>query len=161
MIEFTMSRIALCICGTVLLAAAVCAMDGLRDQMEMELGGNLTEDITGMLDAYWESESEILTLDGFRILPSPDHILVVESNVVRLMGPEGEHTAVTLCGLDFELTYHGTVILDKSIPEYLGDVTYGIGERIDVGKVVVQVRRSPGAALQSTVHVERMCTVHA
>lgn len=161
MIEFTMSRVALCICGTILLAVAICAMDGLQNQMESERAGDLVDDIAGMLDAFWDSETDILTLEGNRLMPSSKHILSVESKVVRLMGPDGEHLAVTRCGIDFDLTYFDTVVLEKSVSEDIRDMADRIRERVDFGKIVVEVCGGPRASLYTHAHVERMGTMHA
>ena len=113
MIEFTASRIVLCICGAVLLSTAAGIMGSYQNGAEYGMEENLAEDIAAMLDKFWDSETQEMTLEGSRILPSPGHTLRVESHMVTLEKDGRAHSAPTRCGTEFELGYGGTVTVEK------------------------------------------------
>ncbi len=113
MIEFAISRAALCVCGAILLVVVAGIMGSYQDHVESDMEEELAEDIAEMLDAFEGSEADRLTLDGSRILPSSKHVLKVGSNIVLLEKDGLTRTAMTRCDADFELWYGGTVTITK------------------------------------------------
>ena len=72
--------------------------------------------VAEMLDAFWSSESQVLILDGSRVLPSPGHMLKVGSHTVVLESGSRSSTAFTRCASEFELRYGETVEVWKDGP---------------------------------------------
>ncbi len=116
MIEFTASRIVLCICGAVLLSAVSGIMGSYQDSAESDMEEGLAEDIAEMLDSFWDSETQEMTLEGTRILPSPKHVLKVGSHMVSLEKDGKTHSSPTRFESEFELWYGGTVTVSKFGP---------------------------------------------
>ncbi len=115
MIEFAISRIILCICGVILLVSASGFMDIYKEQTESDMNEYLAEDIAEMLDSFWDSKTQKLSLDGSRILPSPEHALEVKSHTVTLKYKDHSVTKGTRFGLDFELDYGEIVSVAKPV----------------------------------------------
>ena len=60
-------------------------------------------------------ETRTLTLDGSRVLPSPEHSVKVGSHTVTLESGARSSTAFTRCGSEFELGYGEIVTIEKGI----------------------------------------------
>ncbi len=88
-------------------------MGSYQDRAESDMEKALAGDIAEMLDAFEGSETESLTLEGSRILPSSKHVLKVGSNIVCLEKDGTYRTAMTRCGAEFELWYGGSVTITK------------------------------------------------
>ena len=116
MIEFTASRIVLCICGAILLSATSGIMVSYQDSAESNMEESLADDIASMLDSFWDSETQEMTLDGSRILPSPGHTLRVGSHMVSLEKNGKTHSSPTRFESEFELWYGETGTISKFGP---------------------------------------------
>lgn len=161
MIEFTMSRVVLCICGVMILASAMAVMDSSEERTTDILDSDVADRVVRILDTFEASVAQELVLDGRDVLPSEDCILEVTDHIVSLESGSGTVTRYTVFGQDFELSYDGSVTLRKSVPEGVGDLPDGVGEDVDLLGAVVDVRRCPGAPLDPSGYVERVGTVHS
>lgn len=159
MIEFTMSRAVLCICGAMMLAAAVAAASAGEEGWRSGMGDALARDVAGMLDAFEASGVDEITLSGWDILPSQSCSLSVGDHAVRVHSPDGDFMAYTQFPGRFELSYGEEKIL-SSVPEHFGYVPHGRHERVDLLGGVVDVGGRPGAPVDSARHVERVGAVH-
>jgi len=117
LLEFTMSRVALCICGAILLGAvavpfsAICSSDG--DVRMTETADSIAETI----DGFYRSEADTMTLRGWDILPNAGCSFRVERGFVILCDGEKEYLSPVSCASeDFSLRYDGTVTLKRSGP---------------------------------------------
>lgn len=149
MIEFTLSRVCLCICCISMLAAVVGTMSLIEDDRTSDADTELVTDISRMLDSIAGSGLSSVTIEGDKVLPTSDHSLSVRGGVVELRHSGDSYYAVTVLELDFELTYGSSVTLGLSIPEGLGDVADGVGEDVDLLGTVVQVDGRPGATVDA------------
>lgn len=139
MIEFTLSRVCMCICGVVMLSAAVGYMGLVEDNEEGVADQRLAEDIASMLDAFQTSSLDELYLEGNRILPSGGFTLTVTDGLVVLDHDGRRYYGMTILDSDFELDRTSSVTLRRSVTEGLGDVADGVGEDIHLLQAVVQV----------------------
>lgn len=116
MIEFTMSRMALMICGLVMFsAAAIPAADFIDSGSDTDLYG-LAEKDAAVIDAFWQSGADELILHGEAMIPSPGYRLEMDGKLLIIHSPEGrEYTAPVKydCG-SFTLGYGEERILQKS-----------------------------------------------
>jgi len=82
--EFTMSRVSVFICGAVLLSLVIIPVSGMYDEKgDIEMIG-VTDTITDMIDSFWDSEVDIMTIRGWDILPSPDALLSIDGHIVTV-----------------------------------------------------------------------------
>ncbi len=94
MMEFTYSRTALMMCGVILMAGFAAPFMNLFDDGCGRDVTSLAEKDAGLLDAFWSSDVDELTLNGDAMLPSAGYSLRVEGNVLTITSPDGsEHTA--------------------------------------------------------------------
>ena len=161
MIEFTLSRVVMCVCGIALLAAVTGILGAVNDDSESGMMDGLADSVADILDRFEGSETDELTLRGTELLPSDDHVLTVSGHVVTITCGDRTSKAATSYGGAFELRRSTSVTLSKSVPEGLGDVPDGIGEHVDLLGRVVDVRGGAGAAVDPAGDVEGMGAVHA
>ncbi len=161
MIEFTISRVVLCVCGVTLLAASMSVLEPVQENNESEMMDELTDSIADLLDVFEQSHADELILHGSELLPSGDHVLTVSGHIVRIHNGKCESVSPTEFGGEFTLTWNDDIVVRKSVTEGLGDLTDGGDEDIDLLLTVVDVCGCPGTAIQTVSHVERMGTVHA
>lgn len=77
MIEFTISRVVLCVCGVALLALAMSAVGTTEDRIGSDLDEEAAQEIADILDRFEESVLTSLTLEAADVLPSAEHTLTV------------------------------------------------------------------------------------
>lgn len=146
--EFTISRVVLCICGIAMLVAVSAYMGGISENVDDSMAEALVDKIAAMLDSFASSQSDELLLSGWDILPSPEYSLSANGFVLELKGPSGTYTALTGSEFDFDLSYTDIVTIEKgSVAEGLGDVADGIGEDVDLLHAVVEVHGGPRASV--------------
>ena len=147
MIELTVSRVCVCICGIAMLAAVVGMMSASIDEGSSDADMELVTDIAAMLDSIQRSEISSVTLEGNRILPTTGHSLSVREGIVELRHDGNSFYAMTVLEQDLELTYGSSVTIVKSVTEGLGYVADGIGEDVDLLGTVVEVHGCPGTSV--------------
>ena len=160
MIEFTLSRTVLAVCGLALLLVAVGTVSDSGERIESDMDSQAAVRLAGILDGFESSVLTEITLNGWELLPSADHTLEVRDHVVTLTDGEAPHSAYTGYGGAFVLSWGSSIRLEKSLAEGLGNLADGVGEDVDVLEVVVQVCRGPRAAVYPAGDVERMGAVH-
>ncbi|MGN0098878.1 MAG: hypothetical protein ACI38Y_06105 [Candidatus Methanomethylophilaceae archaeon] len=149
MIEFTLSRVCMCVCGVLMLAAATGYLGLVEDQRGSEADQELADDIASMLDAFQMSKLNELRLDGSTVLPSNDIRVVVHDGLVELIHGDRRYYSSTVFGSDLELDRGSSVVLTRSVTEGLGDVANGVGEDVHLLETVVEVDGCPRASVDT------------
>lgn len=150
MMEFTISRVVLCTCGVALLCASLAVVGGAGDRTVSDMDDGSAERIAGILDAFESSVTQELTVEGSDLLPSDGYFLTVKAHMVALTSPNGKmYMATTSFDQEFELSWSGSIVLKKSVPEGLGDLPDSVGEDVHLLEGVVDVGGSAGAAVYS------------
>lgn len=117
MIEFTLSRVCMCVCGILILAAAVGYLEVLEDHREGRADQELADDIASMLDSFQTSKLEELYLEGSSILPSGDFRVTVADGLVELSHGDGRFYSKTVYGSSFELDHGSSVTWSDQSPK--------------------------------------------
>ena len=104
MIEFTISRVVLCVCGTILLVSVAGVLGSIYDLDRSDEDDRLVQRIGYMLDAFESSEVDEIFLDGTSILPE-GYGLKVGGGFVELYSDQGRHISMTSYDSEFELCY--------------------------------------------------------
>ena len=84
MLEFTMSRVSVFVCGAILLSLIIIPVSGIYDEKENVEMINMTDTVTNMIDSFWDSEVDVMTIRGWDILPSPNTLLSIEGHIVTV-----------------------------------------------------------------------------
>lgn len=95
MMEFTISRVALGMCGIILLAAVLSPVTGLYDGKETVEMQEQTDNIAKMVDSFYLSEADNMTLNMGEILPSTSVSLKVDGNMITIVSDEDEFRSAT------------------------------------------------------------------
>ncbi|MDI9379052.1 MAG: hypothetical protein QM390_05030 [Candidatus Thermoplasmatota archaeon] len=111
MIEFTLSRVALGICGILLLASVIPFVesaheDRVDDGMSAQAGS-----IAALVDSFWSSGSDSLTVCAGELLPTASSTLRFEGHFVILEYEGTCYKAAMLCDTVSEGTYSCNSIL--------------------------------------------------
>ena len=90
MMEFTLSRASLMICGVILLTAAV---SPVADMLQTENDGylqELAEKDARLFDALLESDYDVVYIHGDSFLPSAEYSMRVDGYLITICSPEGK-----------------------------------------------------------------------
>ena len=112
MMEFTFSRVTICICGMLLLLAVTGAVHGVYDSGTDEMDRDLAERTAHMLDVFQASGSDRLILDGSGLLPD-GYQLRVHDGFVELLGENGIYVASTAYEGSFELGWNDAIEIGR------------------------------------------------
>ncbi|UAL07143.1 MAG: hypothetical protein KRP56_04675 [Candidatus Methanogranum gryphiswaldense] len=84
MIEFTLSRVSMIVCGLILLAAIIVPVTNTYDSMKEDDLMEVSDNVAVMLDSFWNSEADVMYLRGWDILPDPECGLLLNGHDVIL-----------------------------------------------------------------------------
>lgn len=110
MMEFTMSRVALCICGVVMIASVTGVLSGIYDMETSDQDDRLVQRIGYMLDVFEASDVDEIILDGSTILPT-GYSLSVHDGFVELTDGQKIHLSLTSYDSEFILEYDELVVI--------------------------------------------------
>lgn len=114
MIEFTLSRVVLCVCGAVLLASALGALSLAEEGRDADLSDDLAGSIAATLDRFNSSKADSLWLDGNTLLPTKETMVHVHDHVVTVVYNGKKSLAYTDYSGDFDLQWGSGIVLTKS-----------------------------------------------
>lgn len=115
MIEFTMSRVAVFICGAILLAAIAIPVADQYDRKEIDGMIDVADNITYMIDSFWESEADVMTVRGWDILPSPDYSASLNGHSLTLSNSEGTFTSlISHAAEPIIITYDDIISIERN-----------------------------------------------
>ena len=128
MMEFTMSRVTLIICGAILIAAVAVPLSGIYEDKTQESLGDMTEKTAVMIDSFWNSDIDKMYLDGNSLLPSAEYSLSVEGYEVTMTDGSGneyrsflknkaDSFTVTKGEIVTLVKYNGTLMAEENVPQ--------------------------------------------
>lgn len=109
--EFTLSRVALGICGLLLLASVVPFAESIHEDRVDDGLSAQADRIAALIDSFGSSGSDSMTVCADELLPSPSSSLRFEGHIVILTCGGSVYRATMLCGTVSEGTYSGNDIL--------------------------------------------------
>ena len=99
MMEFTLARVVMIVCGTVLLAAVIPPVASAFDNEESAELQEQTEMICNMMDSFYRSEADEMVIPLNSVLPHNSSISM-EGHLVRMHNGEQTCTSGTAVELD-------------------------------------------------------------
>ena len=121
MIEFTMSRVILIVCGLAILASVLVPLHSFYDERYDHSMIDAADRVSFILDEFWASEADTLTVRGWEILPSSDCFIELDRH--NLTVHIGDRSYRSLIGHSMEkiVIGHGDVVtITKPSSEDLG-----------------------------------------
>ena len=117
MIEFTLSRVCLSVCGLLLLASVIVPVTGMYDRQAAGMESNVPDDIASLVTAFYHSEMEELTVPMSDILPSASSYVEMNGHVITLTTERGTYKSGTGVHVTTDdgnvFTYHDVIRLSK------------------------------------------------
>jgi hypothetical protein len=80
LIEFTLSRVALIVCGAAILISVLVPLQSYYDERYDESMEGAADSLTFILDEFWASEADTVTIRGWEILPSSDSFVEIDGH---------------------------------------------------------------------------------
>ena len=134
MMEFAMSRLALIVCGTILIGAVGIPLADIYSGEGDKAVDSMAENDARALDAIWNEDLDAMTIVGSRFLPTQDSILVLDgyfltitdgsggSHIASMKHPcdrmvIGFHDSVMVCRDGNRLSVYGTIIEEEPTKE--------------------------------------------
>ena len=75
-----MSRVALAVCGVALLASVLVPLQSFYDDRYDHSMEDSADKLSFILDEFWASEADTLTIRGWEILPSSDSFVEIDGH---------------------------------------------------------------------------------
>ncbi|MCL2509742.1 MAG: hypothetical protein FWF07_01505 [Methanomassiliicoccaceae archaeon] len=117
MIEFTMSRVILIVCGVAVLASVMIPIQsfyGERYDSSME---DAADRLSLILDEFWASEADTVTIRGWEILPSSDCFVEIEGHSLTVHFKERSYRSLVKESMERVVIGHKDMItLTKPVP---------------------------------------------
>ncbi len=95
MMEFTMSRVCLCACGIILLAAVAAPASSVFDDRAERCLEETADRLAEALDTFWDSEADVMTLRMSAVLPDPSCSLCLDGHKVIVIRNGREYPALS------------------------------------------------------------------
>ena len=112
MIEFTISRAVLCVCGVMLIASATGVLGAIYDTETDSADRDLADRFAYMLDVFQSSKDDTLILDGGRMLPE-GYSVSVHDGFVELFGNGKRQISATGFTGEFQLDWSETLTVAR------------------------------------------------
>jgi hypothetical protein len=95
MIEFTISRVCMSICGLVLLAAVIVPVTGMYESQTVSMESDTSDSVSEMIDDFYYSKMETFVVSMTEILPSASSYLEFNGYLVTLTTERGVYKSGT------------------------------------------------------------------
>jgi hypothetical protein len=109
-----MSRVAVFLCGAILLAAIAVPVSGayeVRKDGDMQ---NAADKTAGMIDSFWMSEADVMMLRGWDVLPSADCVMELDGHHLTLTKNDKAYgSLISHPAEDMILPYNGTLNIER------------------------------------------------
>lgn len=110
MIEFTMSRVALIICGLAVLTAVALPLQSFYDERYDSSMEHTADKVAFILDEFWASEADTLTLRGWEILPSADCFIEIDGHNLTVHMKNKSYRSLMCKSMDKMTIGHGDAV---------------------------------------------------
>jgi len=91
MIEFTISRVCMSVCGLILLSAILVPVTGMYDSQARNMESNISDSLAKLIDEFDRSEMDIFILPASDILPSTSSYVEIKDKMIILTTDHGIH----------------------------------------------------------------------
>jgi len=112
MMEFTISRVVICVCGITLLVVISGAVSSIYGSQEADADVHTAERLAYMLDAFEYSDLDAIVLEGIKILPEGYH-MEVHNGFVELDNGKKVTLAMTSYVGEFDLDWNQTRVITR------------------------------------------------
>ena len=95
MIEFTMARVCMSICGLVLLAAIIAPVTGMYESKAVNMESEISDNIASLVDEFYYSKMETFTVSVSDLLPDIRSYIELKGHLVIFTTERGVYKSGT------------------------------------------------------------------
>jgi hypothetical protein len=95
-----MSRVALIVCGLALLAAVIVPLQSFYDREYDDSMQDAADRLSFIIDEFWASEADAMTVRGWEVLPSPDCFIEIEGHSLTIFSKNKTYRAAVMNDMD-------------------------------------------------------------
>jgi len=109
--EFTLSRVTLGVCGIVLLAAVLSPVTSIYDEREDVSLQEQCDLLAEMIDTFYYSDTDNMTLNLNSILPSATCTLTFDGQIVKMTSEDKEYSSICIYSVSADDIYDSNDIV--------------------------------------------------
>jgi len=124
MMEFTISRVCMSVCGLILLSAVLVPATGMYDSQARNMESDVSDSIAKLIDEFHRSELDTFIIPARDILPSSSSYFEIKDQMITLTTDRGIHRSGTYAEVSSDLVFgygdmikmskdNGAVIIEK------------------------------------------------
>jgi hypothetical protein len=118
-----MSRVILIICGVAILASVAMPIQSLYDEKYDHSMVDAADRLSFILDEFWASEADTMTLRGWEILPSSDGFVEIEGHDLIVHLKDRSYRSLMSKSMERIVIGHGDVITISKPTVSAGDAS--------------------------------------
>jgi hypothetical protein len=99
--------VALIVCGVAMLAAVLVPLQSVYDSQYDESMGRSADRLSFVIDEFWASEADTLTIRGWEVLPSADSYVLIEGHTLTMYTKDLSYRASIKKSMDKVIISHG------------------------------------------------------
>jgi len=112
-----MSRVILVVCGVAILASVMVPLQSVYSEKYDHSMEDAADRISFVLDEFWASEADTLTIRGWEILPSSDCFIEIEGHDLTVHMKDSSYRSIMPVSMERIVIGHGDVVtLTKPAP---------------------------------------------
>ena len=110
MIEFTLSRVILIVCGVAILAAVLVPLQSIYNENYDNSLEGAADRLSFVLDEFWASEADSMTIRGWEVLPSADCYIEIEGHSLTVHMKDKSYRSIMPQSMDRIVIGHGDIV---------------------------------------------------
>jgi len=112
-----MSRVILIVCGVAILASVMMPLQSFYDERYDRSMEDAADRVSFILDEFWASEADAMTIRGWDILPSSDCFVEIEGHSLTVHMKDRSYRSLMPLSMDRIVFGHGDMVtLTKPVP---------------------------------------------
>jgi len=105
-----MSRVVLIICGVAVLASVMVPLQSFYDEKYDRSMEDAADKMSFILDEFWASEADAMTIRGWEILPSSDSYIEIEGHDITVHLKDRSYRSLIPQSMERTVIGHGDIV---------------------------------------------------
>ena len=110
MIEFTLSRVILIVCGVAILAAVLVPLQSIYNENYDNSLEDAADRLSFVLDEFWASAADSMTIRGWEVLPSADCYIEIEGHDLTVHMKDKSYRSIMPHSMERIIIGHGDIV---------------------------------------------------
>lgn len=105
-----MSRVVLIVCGLAILASVMVPLQSFYDERYDHSMGDAADRLSFILDEFWASEADTVTIRGWEVLPSSDCFIEIEGHDIIVHLKDRSYRSLISHSMEKTIIGHGDAV---------------------------------------------------